>query len=338
MVPTPDEPPGDDLDSNSDASSATQSGSPFPRHVSRASDRFGSLLPFVIVPFVLSLFPLEQFMRTLEPRRGVSINLELQFPSPILDLWSFIDAPEPVTSMTVGEPTSPGTPGSDPFATGTGPGSSSEFTIDTPFESVVMPAQSFGLEIFGWIALLIAIYGVIGAAITAGYLGGIDRRLRGERAAPLTCIAQFAPRMLLYYAVFFGAMLLALPILLIAPSLLLLAIPLLILIGYLFYAVPFLLIVDDAGVLESFRRSYSFALSGGPYLSFALWHVVVTGICSLVLSVLASGGGVGVLIALIVVVPLSLILTGATVSFCQELVDDDSSEPDTGTRDAQSWQ
>ncbi len=239
--------------------------------------------------------------------------------------------------MTVGEPTSPGAPGSDPFATGPGRGSSSEFTIDTPLESIAMPVQSLGLETLGWIGFLLLIYGVIAAAVTAGYLGGIDRRLRGERAAPLTCLAQFAPRMLLYYAVFFGAMFLALPILLIAPPLLLLAIPFIILIGYLFYAVPFLLVVADEGVLESFRRSYGFALSGGPYLSFALWHVVVTGICSLVLSVLASGGGVGVLIALLVVVPLSLVLTAATVSFCQELVDDDSSEPDTGARDSQPW-
>lgn len=339
MVSTPDDPPGDDFDSG--VSSASQSDSPFPRHVSRATDRFASLLPFAIVPFVLSLFPFGQFARTLETRHGSSFNLSLQFPAPILDLWSFIDPAEPVTSMPVGETTPPGAPGSDPFATGPGPGTSSEFTIDTPLEAVAVPLHSLGLETLGWIGFLLVIYGVIAAAVAAGYLGGIDRRLRGESATLLACIAQYAPRLLLYYAVVFGAMLLALPVLLVAPSLLLLAIPLVILVGYCFYAVPFLLVVDDAGVLEGFRRSYGYALEGGAYLSFVVWYVVAIGVSSVVLSVLSSGGGVGVLVALLVallvVVPLSLVLTAATVSFCQELVGGESSEPDTAAHDGQSW-
>lgn len=338
MVPAPDPSTGSDADGSASSPSRRRSGTAFSRHVGRVTERFDELLPFALVPLATSLVPFERLRRALDSAGGFSLNLEFRLPSPLHDLWSFADVPAPPTPGSTG-PLAPGSNDGVAFgdppsaASGTdgvgdvpGAGTSTDVTIETPLETVAVPVDTVGIETLGWIGFTLLLYAVLSAALAAGYIGGIDRRLREEPAAIRQCLSSYTLPLLYYYLVVFGAFLAFVPFALVAPWLLLLAIPLVLVLGYAFYATPFLLVVADIGVLEALRRSSEYALEGGAYLSFALWHVLATAVVSGVLSALASAGGGAALLALGIAVPFSLVLTAATVSFCQELVGTESTD------------
>lgn len=333
MVPDPDPDPAPASDgdpgggSNSPNDSRDDRPHSFPWHVSRVFDRFGSILPFAIVPLVTSLVPLENVARALEGTRGVSINLEFALPAPLLDLWTFADPPEPAGGAGRGDPASSPLPNGDGVPGSTrSAGGQFDLTVETPIETLVLPLEGIGLETGGWIALLFLLYAAVAAVLAAVYVGGLDRRLRDESAALLTCVTAYTPRFFAYNLVVYGAVAALVPFALVSPAVLLLALPALIVLGYLFYAAPFLFVVADAPLLEAFRRSYRFATSKRAYLTFALWHVGVAVVSSLVLSLFVSAGGAGFLLALIVAVPLALVLTAASVSFVRELVETEAVE------------
>ena len=313
---------------SSDRSSA------FSRHVGRVSDRFDALLPFAAVPFVLSLLEFENVERALDPDPGsFSLNVEFAYPTPLLDLWSFVDPPPAGGGRSGGSTAIPARPADHGTTRG-----GTDVTIETPLETIALPLEAVGVGFAAWLGLALLVYAAVSAVIAAGYLGGIDRRLRDEPAAIGDCVLAYASRLFLYHLVVFGAFALALPLLVVAPPLLLLLVPVVIALGYLFYAVPFLFVVDDAAFLEAFRRSYALGLEGGSYFWFALWHVVVAAALSILLSIVVSVGGPGFLLALFVTPPIALVLTAATLSLVQELADGGDattgdSRPDSSTHE-----
>ncbi|WP_254766412.1 hypothetical protein [Salinilacihabitans rarus] len=313
MVPAPDPADSDPPDGAGERSSPT-----FSRHVSRVTDRFDDLVPFALVPVALSLFEFESVRRALDPSaRGFSINVEFAFPTPLFHLWSLVDPPEPSGPPDIGPGTGPPIGG----PSGTTASSGLDVTIETPFETVALPLDAVGAAATVWIGAVVLAYAALAAAVAAGYLGGIDRRLRRDPASIAACVVAYAPRLFAYYLVVFAAILALVPVLVVAPPLLVLALPAAVVLGYLFYAAPFLIVVDDAGVVESFRRSYGFAVEGGPYFRFALGHVLVAAGASIALSVAVSAGPAGFVLALLAATPLGLVLTAATVSLVQDLVD-----------------
>ncbi|APW97036.1 hypothetical protein CHINAEXTREME_04275 [Halobiforma lacisalsi AJ5] len=252
-----------------------------------------------------------------EAGNRVSINFEFRFPDPFLDLWSFVDPPAPTAASSTGGsvPFAPA-PVDPPTATGAG-----DVTVDLAFQSRSVPLGEAGPGLIAGLLALLVAYAAVFSVVYAVYVGGIDRRLRGEPIAVVDCVRSYAGRFLAYFAILFGVFLLAVPILAVAPVLILLALPVALLAMYLFYGVPFLFVVADLPVLEAFRRSYRLALEGGPYLRFGAWYFVVTLIASPIVSVVVSAGGpVGFLLGLTLVVPLSVLLTAATVSFFDEFV------------------
>ncbi|ELZ06529.1 hypothetical protein [Natrialba aegyptia] len=80
------------------ASSPSRSASPFWYHVSRVLGRFGDLPPFALVPLCLSLAELGKLRRAMGPTNGVTISAKFVLPEPLLELWSFVDAPSPGTT------------------------------------------------------------------------------------------------------------------------------------------------------------------------------------------------------------------------------------------------
>ncbi|WP_229504736.1 hypothetical protein [Natrinema versiforme] len=248
-----------------------------------------------------------------------------------MTLWQLADPPEPpavTTRSGYGEPFSGG-PG-EPAPTGGSPGSvgstgagGTDVTIETAVGTVEMPLEALSMGMLGWIGLAIVAYVTFSGILMAAYVGGIDRRLRGEPIAVGTCIATYAPRYILYNLVVAGAFLLVFPLFVLAPPLILLAIPVIVALSYVFYPVPFLFVAADASLLEAFRRSADLTTAGGQVLSFGLWHLVAAVAASLVLSLLVSAGGAGFLLALCVSAPLSLVLTAATVSFFREETEDE---------------
>ncbi|ELY65221.1 hypothetical protein [Natrinema versiforme] len=351
MVPDPGfgSPPDDDPPPAADGAGAERSN-PFARHVSRVVDRFDDLWPFASVPLFTALLEFEKVRRALGPTgRGFSINLEFAFPTPLVTLWQLADPPEPpaVPSRSAyGEPFG-GAPG-EPEPTGGSPGSvgstgavDTDVTIETAVGSVDLPLGALSLEMVGWIGLAVLVYVTLSGILLAAYVGGIDRRLRGEPIAVGACIVTYGPRYILYNLVVAGAFVLVFPLFVLVPPLILLAIPVIVALSYVFYPVPFLFVAADASLLEAFRRSLELTTAGGQVLSFGLWHLLAAVVASLVLSLLVSGGGAGFLLALCVSAPLGLVLTAATVSFFREDVageeaastggfssDDSGSEPD----------
>lgn len=131
-----------------------------------------------------------------------------------------------------------------------------DLTIDTQIETVVVPLEAVGVTALSAIALFALVYAAVLAGIQAIYLGGLDRRLRGEPIAPSECLRRYTPRLFLYVLAVVGVVLSLVPVLAIAPALVLLAFPAVLVVGYLFYAAPFLFVVEDAGFLDGFRRSF----------------------------------------------------------------------------------
>ncbi|AHG00710.1 hypothetical protein HALLA_05425 [Halostagnicola larsenii XH-48] len=323
MVPTPTEP-------DEYATDPDESPSGFWWHVGRITDRLDDLAVFALVPLLTALLNVSNVRRTLAPNRGFSINLEFALPSTLLDLWSLATPPEPAPASTGGvygspatDPTSPtgGTPPSGFDGGGPTPGGT-DLTVDTPFDIVVGLLESIGLAILPLIVIGAIVSVVVIAVLEAIYVGGLDRRLEHERIEPVACVLRYAPRLVLYNLLIIGVFAVLAPVLLVAPPLVLLAFPVMIVLAYLFYAVPFLFVVDDARFLEAFRRSHRMAVDGGAYFWFAVWHAVTAAVASLVLSILVSiGGPVGLLLALGLATSLGLVLTAATVSFLRELVE-----------------
>ncbi|MBZ6494704.1 hypothetical protein [Natrinema longum] len=352
MVPAPGagSPPDDGPPTTTDGSS------PFQRHVSRVIDRLDDLWPFAVVPLIVSLLEFEKVGRALGPAgSGFSINLELLFPSPLVTLWRFAKPPdpprvttrsprdEPFGSSSFGESTPSGGSSTPTGSIGSG---ATDLTIETPVGPLEIPFEAIGPETIAWIGLVLAVYAVLSGILLAGYLGGIDRRLRGEPIAIGSCLVAYAPRLVLYNLVVSGAFLLGVSIVFLVPLLFLLAVPVIVLLGYVFYPVPFLFVVDDAPFRAAFRQSVRLTTAGGPVLSFALWHLAVGIVSSLVLSLFVSAGGAGFLLALIGSAPLGLVLTAATISFLWEFLESDRPEstgrprngrPGTDETDEYGW-
>ncbi|EMA40861.1 hypothetical protein C446_06780 [Halobiforma nitratireducens JCM 10879] len=303
--------------------------------------RFGDLLSFLAVPLFATLLEIDAVRRAVAGTgRGFSIEFKFQFPSPLLDLWSFTDPPEPATG-----PPSPGldgdgggigdSPGSPPAGSASGPGGDT-VTVDLPYRAESIPLEAIGPDLLGWLLALLVGYTVFYSVVYAIYLGGMDRRLRNEPVAVADCVRSYTGRFLVYFAVVFGVFLLAVPILIAQPMLVLLALPVALVAMYLFYGVPFLFVTADASVRQAFRRSYRLGVAGGAYLRFGLWHFATVLLVSPVISVAVTGGGAaGFLLGSVVALPLSLVLTATTVSFFDELVDRDPNAFDesSGTGD-----
>ncbi|RQH00870.1 hypothetical protein [Natrarchaeobius oligotrophus] len=210
MVPDPASPPEDATSPSADSSGR----GPFSRHVSRVADRFDDLLPFALVPVLLSVLEFDSVRRTVDQPPGwTSVNFEFAFPSPLLDLWRFVDPPDP-----------------------SGSSGGVDVTVEVPFETVVLPLEAIEPTFAFVIGTAAIVYAAILGVVAAGYLGGIDRRLRGEPASIFEFVARYAARLILYNLAVFAALLVAVALLVVAPELLVFAFPAVVVLGYLFYA------------------------------------------------------------------------------------------------------
>ncbi|NEU56809.1 hypothetical protein [Halorussus sp. MSC15.2] len=100
-----------------------------------------------------------------------------------------------------------------------------------------------------------------------------------------------------------------------------LVVPLLLLVlSYVFYATPYLLVVEDASVGEALATSYDWATEGGPYLAYAAGYLLVVFAVSAVGSAFVVNLGVlGAAVGAVVSAPLALALTFTTVEFVADM-------------------
>jgi hypothetical protein len=92
--------------------------------------------------------------------------------------------------------------------------------------------------------------------------------------------------------------------------------------GYLFYAAPFLVVLRDTGIADALRSSADFALSGGPYASYAVGYLLFALLVSLPMSLFVVNlGVVGLLFGIPVGGRVGLAATTASMRFVADVDD-----------------
>lgn len=193
---------------------------------------------------------------------------------------------------------------------------------------VSLPNQGGGVHVTGPL-LLLPVLVVVQAALAAGYLGSIRSMLAGDRYAFADCVGRYFLPFLGYSALTFGLGLVSVGFAAAggrgaAALVLVVGLPAHLLLAYLFYATPYLVVVRDSGLLDALAESYRLALAGGPYAAFAGGYLVATaGISLVATAVVVNLGPVGLLLGLVGGPLVGLTLTVATMQFVLDLVADD---------------
>lgn len=139
---------------------------------------------------------------------------------------------------------------------------------------------------------------LITAALEAGFLGSLSRRLEGEPLAFVESVKRFTLRMVGVNLLRTVIVIAVFP-LFVVPILALVAVLVLM---YLTYGLPFVIVVRDTSFTEGLRATVSHALDGSLYAAFGAAHLFVGAITSVVLTFLLRNGGVfGILIGTLAV-------------------------------------
>jgi len=164
--------------------------------------------------------------------------------------------------------------------------------------SVTGPGSAGGpLSLVAFIPLFVVGL-LITAALEAGFLGSLSRRIDGGAFALVEGVKRFTLRMvgvnLLRAAIVFAVF----PLVVVPP----LAIVVVLGLMYLVYGLPFEVVVHDVDFRTALETTVSHALDGGPYATFGIAHLVAGAVASLFLTSLVRNGGVlGIVIATLVI-------------------------------------
>lgn len=257
--------------------------------VGDALDRCGDHLELAVVPFVAALLQVHRIRNVLADPSDFRAGIAFPVPGPLLDVWSFTTTAGEGVNVTAPEP---------------------------PF-------------LFAYPVVVL-----VTAALTAVYVGSLDDVLRGREYDALANLrAYFVP--FAAYGVLFAALglgVVALGTVALAAddgAAVLLFVLLTFVSGaavsYLFYAAPFLFVIEDCGFVSGFRRSYALAVDGGDYAVFWVLHVVVGVVTSLPTSLLVYNVPVlGILLGAAVGAFVGLGFTAATLLFLRRHVGADA--------------
>lgn len=144
---------------------------------------------------------------------------------------------------------------------------------------------------------------VVASMLEAGFLGSLDDRIEGEPADVVGNAGQYTVAMIGVNLVRFAVVLLALPFVVLGPLVLVAVVAL----SYLVYGLPFVVVVEDRGVVDALSRTGDLALSGGRYAAFGFTHLAVGAVASVVLTLLVRTLG------LVAVVPAALLVAAPAV-------------------------
>lgn len=222
-------------------------------------------LSLAVVPFAASLLSVSKVERALSAGGG---GFTFPFPSGLPTLWTYVALPG-VADPGVG--------------TATGPGAL----------LTVFPLFLVGL--------------LVTSALEAGFLGaldarfGADRRLGSSQRGFLVGVRQFALRIVGVNLVRAAVVLVAFPFLILPP----LALALVVVLSYLTYGLPFVVVTRDDALGTALGRTVDLATDGGAYAAFGVGHLLAGAVASVGLSVLARNGGLpGIVVgAAVVAVP-----------------------------------
>jgi hypothetical protein len=138
------------------------------------------------------------------------------------------------------------------------------------------------------VALVLFLAGLaFAAALEAGFLAALSNRIDSRPGGFVDGVRRFGVRMFGVTLVRIGVVLLAVPLLVVPP----LALAVAVVLSYLVYGLPFVVVVADTGVFDALSTTAGLATDGGAYATFGLVHLVVGAAGSLVLSATVSGTG-----------------------------------------------
>lgn len=169
--------------------------------------------------------------------------------------------------------------------------------VTTLWTVVDPPAQ--GVSVYTPVPLAFApVFVAVEAAVVAGFLGGLRDAYRGRDPDFTGAVRDHWLPVLgvrvVQFVVFVG---LGLTLVAGGPGLALLGFPVVLVLGYLLWGAPYLVVLRDSDALTALAESASVAAGGGRYLSFSLGYAVAVAAASVVLSPLVTGAGIaGVLV------------------------------------------
>nr|WP_256487779.1 MULTISPECIES: hypothetical protein [unclassified Haladaptatus] len=190
--------------------------------------------------------------------------------------------------------------------------------LPTFWTFVSLPNTTTGIHISPmW--YFVPIYAVVTSILMGGFLGSIrDGIETGSYDFTYNARNYFLP--LLGYTVLVWVAILATggAALVFAP-LIFVALLVLLVLNFVFYGVPFIVVVDDRSLTEALRRSYELATGESKYATFGVGYLVVVFLLSLVGTLFINLGIAGIVIGAVLSAPVSLALTVATVEFFIDL-------------------
>lgn len=206
--------------------------------------------------------------------------------------------------------------------------------VSTAWSFLSLPSSGVGVTVpFGSFALAapyLLASALVTAALGAGYLGGIDRALRGERVAFLTNVRRYFLPILGFQLFVAVGSLLAFGVGVLLPPLLLLVIPLLLLAAYLLYPAPYLVVVEELGIVAALGRAYDLTVGGGAPLSYFFQYLLAAVAVSIPATLVFVNLGVaGLLLGCFALAPVALVFDTATMAFVRELVGADQADGPT---------
>jgi len=159
----------------------------------------------------------------------------------------------------------------------------------------------------GSLALFVPLFLVgllVTSALEAGLLGALDGRIDGTERGFAGGVQQFTLGMVGVNLVRAAVVLVALPFVALGP-LVVVGFLLVVVLSYLTYGLPFVIVVGDTSLGDALGRTVDLATDGGAYARFGFAHLLAGALASLVLSVLVRNGGIPgiVLGAAVVAVP-----------------------------------
>ena len=252
-------------------------------------DRSNGAMELALVPLVYSFLQVGNLQR-LAAFDGVRFSLRLVFPQPVVSLWSFVEAPPPTTG------------GFEVTGPATGP------------------------------LVLLPVLVVVEAVLVAGFLGSLDEAFRTGEYGFLRNVRRYGLDLLVYNVIVagvaVGSALLLVGVVGTAGAggvvlALLFGLPAVLVLGYLFYAAPFLVVVEDRNAVAAFARSAALAADFGPYAGYFIRHAVVGGVVAILATPVVTATGLGgAAIGAVVLAPVGLVFSGATLLFLQDHVAD----------------
>lgn len=167
--------------------------------------------------------------------------------------------------------------------------------------------------------LVLVVVAVLSALLGAGYLGSIRRELAGVDRAFLADARAYVGPFLGFKLLQLSFVLGALATGLVEPALVLVVLLALLAFGYLFYATPYLVVVEGVDLPTALGRCYGYATTSREYASFFVQYLLAAAAVSVVVTPPFTTSVPGAALGTLVLAPVCLLFNTATMLFVRDL-------------------